>query len=152
MDLNIFITVLAGVLTYVLGQITVKLIIEPVQELKKSIGKVAHGMVMHASVISNPGVPTTEVMHETSKELRMLSSDLHTHLRLVPCYPKTALVFGLPSRKQILDASSCLIGLSNSVHRASENVYDANAARVEKIHDSLGIYLADGERHSKIGA
>jgi hypothetical protein len=150
MDLTVFITVLAGVLTYVLGQITVKLLIEPVQELRKSIGKVAHGMVMHASMISNPGVAPADLMHETSKELRMLSSDLHTHLRLVPWYSKTARVFGLPSRPQIIAASPCLIGLSNSVHRASGNVYEANAARVETIHDSLGIYLSDGERHSKI--
>ena len=49
MDLIVFITLLAGLLTYVLGQITVKLVIEPVQELRKSIGKVAHGMVMHAA-------------------------------------------------------------------------------------------------------
>jgi hypothetical protein len=136
----------------VFGQVAVKLVIEPVQELRKSIGKVAQGMVMHASVISNPGVPSVDAMDETSKELRMLSSDLHTHLRLVPWYSKTARVFGLPTHDQILLASSCLIGLSNSVHGASENIYEANAARVEKIHDALGIYLVDDERPSKIRA
>ena len=152
MDLTVFATVLAGVLTFVFGQIVVKLVIEPVQETRKTIGKVAHGMVMHASVISNPGVPSNEVMHETSKDLRTLSSELHSHLRLVPWYSTTAIVFGLPSYQQILAALSSLIGLSNSVYRNTGTVYEANAKRVEQIHDSLGIYLADGERPSKLGS
>lgn len=36
--MTVFLTVISGVLTFALGQIIVRLVIEPVQELKKTIG------------------------------------------------------------------------------------------------------------------
>lgn len=140
MDFTIFVTVMSGVLTYVLGQVVVKLVIEPVQEFKKTIGKVAHALVMRANVTSNPGVGTSDVLDSTSEELRTLSSDLHTHLRLIPYFSLSAKIFGLPSQQEVLQASSSLIGLSNGVHTVRENTYGMNANGVKKIRDSLRIY------------
>ena len=146
MDSTVLITVLSGVLTYVLGQLILKMVIEPVQEMKKTIGLISHVLIERANVFSNPGVPSKEVMDATSSELRKLSSQLQSHLFLVPRYEQTAKLFGLPPHQKILTASGALIGLSNSVYRASDTVYDANAKRNETICDSLGIFLASGER------
>ena len=88
-------------------------------------------------------------MNESSQELRKLSSQLHSHLYLVPVYPVTAQVFRLPSREKLTTASGALIGLSNSVFQARETVEKNNAKRVETICDSLGIYLAEGDRWPK---
>ena len=98
-----------------------------------------------ADYFANPGVPSDEVMHDTSRRLRQLSSQLQSHLYLVPAYEFTARVFSLPSKEKLLAASKALIGLSNSVHRASERTYEHNAARVESICNSLSIYLPDDE-------
>ena len=57
MDLTVFLTVLSGVLTYVVGQLVVKLVIEPVQEARRTIGQISHSLIEHAHVIANPGVP-----------------------------------------------------------------------------------------------
>ncbi|MGH7262102.1 MAG: hypothetical protein ACREI9_15780, partial [Nitrospiraceae bacterium] len=65
-------------LTYVAGQLISKLVIEPVQETRKTIGQVSHALIERANVIQNPGVPTTEVMRDTSRELRKLSSQLQS--------------------------------------------------------------------------
>jgi hypothetical protein len=148
---TVFWTVIAGVLTYVAGQLVLKLVIEPVQELRRTIGAISHTLVERANVISNPGVPSDEVMSNTSQEIRKLSSQLHAHLYLIPKYHFTARVFRLPSRTQVLEAASMLIGLSNSVHRASENIYEINAKRVETLCDSLGIYIPEHERPPKEG-
>jgi len=150
MDFTVLATVLSGVLTYVAGQLILKLVIEPVQDLKKTIGQISHVLIERANVISNPGVPTSEVMDATSSELRRLSSQLHAHLYLVPAYDKTARVFRLPTRDRILTAASNLIGLSNSVFKARDSIYEANAKRNEGICDALGIYLAPGDRLPKV--
>jgi len=149
MDFTVFFTVLSGVITFVIGQLIVKLLLDPVQDMKRIIGQVSHTLVERANVIANPGVPTKEVMDDTSDSLRRLSSQLHANLYLVPCYDRTAKVFRLPSKEKLLAASTALIGLSNSVYRADERVYEANAKRVEKLCDSLGIYLAEESRWPK---
>jgi hypothetical protein len=149
MDFTVFVTVLSGVLTFVFGQLIVKLVLDPVQDLKKTIGQISHALVERSNVIANPGVPTKEVMDETSNSLRRLSSQLHAHLYLVPFYDKTSVAFGLPAKEKLLAASNNLIGLSNSVHRVDDKVYETNAKLVEVISDSLGIYIADGSRWPK---
>ena len=146
MDFTVFYTVLSGVITFVIGQIIVKLFLDPVQDMKKTIGQVSHTFVERANVIANPGVPTKEVMDDTSDSLRRLSSQLHAHLYLIPWYDTTSKVFRLPSKEMLLVASSALIGLSNSVYRLDDRVYESNAKRVEQVCDSLGIYLAEGSR------
>ena len=146
MNATVFLTVIAGVVTYVAGQLVLKLLIEPVQETKRLIGQVAHSLIEHANVIQNPGVPSEDAMKTTSQHLRKLSAQLEAQLYLVPTYPTTARIFCLPSRDEVLSAARSLMGLSNSVFRASDGIYKANAKRVENIHDSLGLYLAEGDR------
>ena len=149
MNSTVLLTVLSGVLTYVVGQLVLKLMIEPVQEMKKTIGQISHSLIEHANVIQNPGVPSEEKIKETSQHLRKLSSQVQTHLYLVPLYNLTAQVFRLPSRAQVLAASQSLMGLFNSVFRATDKIYEHNSKRVEKICDSLGIFMSEGDRWPK---
>ena len=50
----VFLTVFSGVITYILGQLALKLVVEPVQELKKTIGVIAHSLIERANVIYTP--------------------------------------------------------------------------------------------------
>jgi len=149
MELTVFFTVLSGVFTFVTGQIIVKLIVDPVNDMKKTIGQISHTLIERAAIIGNPGLSEMEVMLGTSEELRALSSKLQAHLYLVPKYSITARIFRLPTFKQVSDASTELIGLSNSVFRSTPDVYEVNAKRVEKICDSLSIYLPPERRWPK---
>jgi len=146
---TVFLTVISGVLTYVFGQVIMKLVIEPVQEMKKTIGQISHSLIEHANVISNPGVPSEEIIKDTSQHFRKLSSQIQTHLYLVPLYKYVAVLFKLPSQDEVLQASKSLMGLSNGVYRATENIYEQNALRIEKICDSLSIYLSEDDRWPK---
>ena len=147
MNTTVFWTVLTGFITYVLGQLAVKLVIDPVQEMKRTIGQSAHALIEHANIIGNPGVPSPEAMDAASKHLRSLSSQLQSHLYLVPGYRTTAPVFALPPKANVLEATGLLIGLSNSLHRAPDHIYEHNAKRVDEIHDLLAIYMAPGDRY-----
>ena len=117
MDFTVFFTVLSGVITFVLGQVVVKLVLDPVQEMKRTIAQISHALIERANVIANPGVPAKEIMDDASQLLRKLSSQLHAQLYLVPRYTVTSRIFYLPSKERVLIASGALIGLSNSVYR-----------------------------------
>jgi len=142
-------TVLSGVMIYVMGQIILKLMIEPVHEAKKTIAEISHSLVEYADIIHNPGVLAQEKTIEVSQHLRRLSAQLHAHLFLIPCYRKTAWVFGLPSRDKILTAATQLRGLSNVIFSTRENIHEEIAKRCEAICDALGIYFAADERWPK---
>jgi hypothetical protein len=135
-DLTVFTTVLSGTLVYVIGQIILKFFIEPVQELKKTIGVISHSLIERANVIYNPGISVKEVEHETSRELRNLASHLRSHLCLIPWYPWTARMFGLPTSAEIQKASKALMGLSNGVF---EDKQRHNHKLVKWVCDSLGV-------------
>src|SRR5436309_3218258 len=105
MNSTVFLTVLSGVITYVIGQLILKLLIEPVHEMKKIVGQIAHSLTEHANVIHNPGVPSEDVMKTTSQHLRKLSAQLEAQLYLVPMYPVSAFVFRLPSKQEVLSAT-----------------------------------------------
>lgn len=149
MDSTVFLTVFSGVLTYIFGQLVLKLVIEPVQEMRRTIAIISHSLIEHANIIQNPGVPSLEVTKETSAHLRKLSSQLQSHLYLVPSYKLTAWAFRLPKQDKVLAASTHLIGLSNSLYRASDRIYERNTKRVESICDSLGIFMAEEDRWPK---
>lgn len=147
MDLTVLVTVISGVLTYVFGQLVVKLVIEPVQDLKRTIGQIAYALIEDRAVIANPGFVNGELLGTVSRRLRQLASQLQSHIYLVPRYNVTATVFGLPRPASLLKAATHLIGLSNSLDRVSS--IEGNAKRIESIHDLLGIYFPEGERWPK---
>lgn len=106
----VFLTVSSGTVTYVLGQLAFKLVVEPVHDLKKTIGVISHSLIERANVISKPGISPKDVMDEKSRELRKLASQLRSHLYVIPCYPVMAGIFRLPRPAEILVASKALIG------------------------------------------
>jgi len=55
-DSTVFLTIFAGVVTYVLGQIVLKLVIEPVQDLRRTIGAISLTLIERANVTQNPVV------------------------------------------------------------------------------------------------
>lgn len=149
-SLAIFLTVLSGVITFVVGQLVVKLILDPVHDLKKTISQISHTLVDRANVIANPDVSTKEEKDETSLFLRKLSANLHAHLYLVPAYVTICRIFRLPSKEKLLSASTNLIGLSNGIYSTNRTKADEwSAKRIVTICDSLDIYLTEESRWPK---
>ncbi len=146
MDGTVLLTVTTGVATLVAGQAVVKFVIEPIAALRQTIGAVSLARIEEAQTTSNPGLLSKERNNEASKRLRMLSAELHAHLFKVPRYDLVARVCHLPSRKVVMTAAKNLIGLSNSVFKPSDRIYEQNALRWEKICDSLGISIEDDDR------
>lgn len=144
--MTVFLTVFSGVITFVLGQLVIKLLVDPVHDFRKTVADIALALIEYANIYANPGVAGSETEKKVSEELRRLSSRLNAQMYLIPCYPITAKIFGLPSRKKVVDAASNLIGLSNGVFQSASNLVLVNVERADKIRKGLGIFIPENEQ------
>lgn len=128
--LSLFSTIVTGVLVFVLGQIFLKIFIDPVQELMRCLGQIRYCMVLYADIFCNPGVAYQDKREQTVEELRINASKLLGALYLVRIFPVWRFLRFLPSKKNLETVSSELIGLSNSIHNGK---CDENVNRCDKI-------------------
>ena len=105
-------TVGGAIVIYVLS----RLVVEPVIEVRRIIGRVDYSLTFYANLYANPGSGTEEAMTTASTEARRLASELLAQVRAVPCYGVFAFIRWLPTMSNCRIASGDLIGLSNSVH------------------------------------
>ncbi len=136
MFVTIFATVISGVLIFVLGQIVVKFLIDPIKELKEILGEIQFSLIFHAQAIYTP-VEDRAGEDAAQKVIRDLASKLRAKIEVIPWYSLCSRISRefLPPKKNIMDASSQLIGLSNSVKK--EDRSEVNRNRVEKIRKLL---------------
>lgn len=125
-------TVIGGVLIFVLGQLLVRFIIEPIQDLKKLLGEIRFVLVFHAPAILTP-VGDKDSEDSAQKALRKASSDLRSKIGVIPFYRLWSSVSCgfLPGKKNAFEASKLLMGLSNSVHQPNRS--DKNVDRIAKV-------------------
>ncbi|MCW2478136.1 hypothetical protein [Candidatus Symbiopectobacterium sp. NZEC135] len=143
--MSVFLTVLSGVLVYVLGQLVLKLLIDPVNELKKTISKISYDLVFYADVLANPKPKGDERMDKATRIMREHSSLLHANAYLIPCYEYTRLVFGLPKEEKIIAATENLIGLSNGFDGVLAEQGILNAYKMQHTKVNLGIRIPKGD-------
>lgn len=141
-----FLTIISGVIIFILGQLALKLLIEPIQEFRKTVADIAHALIEYANIYANPGVVGNELENKASEELRKLSSRLNAQMYLIPFYHLMAKIFRLPSREKLVDAATDLIGLSNGLFKSSIGLVLPNLERAERIRITLGIYVPENDR------
>jgi hypothetical protein len=141
--MEMFWTIITGVLVFLIGQAVLKFLFEPLQEFRRTVSEIAHALIEYANIYSNPGVGEEQKLREAVKALRNLSSKLYAQMYLTPKYAYIAKVLCFPSEKSVWEAATNLIGLSNSVFSGNALV---NAKRANKIRKALGIYIPEGER------
>lgn len=126
-------TIIGGVSIYIFGDLTSKFWIEPINNLKISIGKVNYGLIYYAHYYCNPGVGPKEKLDETSEELRKLASELSTANFAVNGRVLFVLLRVIPNKKHVEEAVSCLIGLSNSVHNGDTKYNYENKSKIKAL-------------------
>lgn len=144
--MTVFITVFSGVLVYVIGQIIMKLIIDPINDLKKTISKIVYDLVFYANVLGNPKGPDNENMASACKIMRQHSSILHAATHLVPAYKYIYKPFGIPSPEKIRKATNKLIYLSNGYDGPLANQGILNIYTMQEVQLCLGVPIPEGER------
>jgi hypothetical protein len=130
----VFYIILSGVIIYVAGQIIVKIVIDPVQELKRVIADIAFKLIHYSHVyrIAPSGDPDAsgeeeqkgvdpEKLEQASDEYRKLASMLNAGYRLVPFYAVAKLLFFLPKEADLIDARNELMEMSEEIFAAPKS-------------------------------
>ena len=138
-------TASGAVLVFVITQLFGKLVIEAVQDFRKTLGEIRYALVFHAQAIFTP-VGDADGEAEASKAFRRLSCELRSKVESIPLYEIWSRWSGrfLPPRKCVFKAASHLIGLSNSVQGSARP--PTNPALVAKIEDLLQFEPLEGTR------
>ncbi|MCW5649876.1 MAG: hypothetical protein KIS62_09035 [Ramlibacter sp.] len=135
-------TAIGAILVFVASQILGKLVIEPVQDVKKLLGEIRYALVFHAQAILTL-VGDREREDKAAEALRKLACDLRSRIGSVPFYDKWATLSRgfLPRRDNAIEASKYLMGLSNSVHEEARS--EVNRKIVRKIESLMGFESMD---------
>ncbi|MGH8490923.1 MAG: hypothetical protein ACREXS_19180 [Gammaproteobacteria bacterium] len=136
---------------YVLGQLLSKFFIDPLYELRKTIGEVRFNLSFHSPTINTPIGRSKETSDAASDALRKSSSDLIAKLDSVPLYVAVRILsFGtFPPRKDIEAAAVQLRALSTYVHEDGANAnaqLDVIRKRIEKIKHLLRLRPLEEEK------
>ena len=141
----VFYIILAGVIIYVLGEIIVKIVIDPVQELKRVIAEIAFKLIHYSHVfkLASSQEPAGEAagdairrekVEEAADEYRRLASMLNAGYSLVPFYPVARLLFFLPREADIIEARNGLMEMSEEIFTAPKSfVISERRKSIEKL-------------------
>lgn len=97
-------TVIAGVLIFVAGQLFLKLVIEPIHQLKKTFADIAHTFGRYAHALHNADLISPELHSEVFEKLRQLSGQLYADMALIPAYPVFGSLFFFQREKRFTRA------------------------------------------------
>ena len=130
----VFYIIIAGVIIYVAGEIIVKIVIDPVQELKRVIADIALKLIHYSPVyriapsgdVDASGEEVqksvdSEKLEQAADEYRKLASMLNAGYRLVPFYAIAKLLFFLPKEADIIDARNELLEMSEEIFAAPKS-------------------------------
>ncbi len=134
--MTIFITVLSGVFVFVLGQIILKLFVDPWQKQRECIANISNHILMYSYMYSSPGMMDKEIINQVSNETRGLASELIASCSRMPFYKAMTFTKLVLDLKTVKEVQSNLIGLSNSMYKDERQ---RNDVRIEKIKDLLKI-------------
>jgi hypothetical protein len=122
----VFYIILAGVIIYVLGEIVVKIVIDPVQELKRVIADIAFKLIHYSHIYQISSSEDTagqtaektidqQQLEQAANEYRKLASMLNAGYRLVPFYALARVAFFLPREADIITARNELLEMSEEI-------------------------------------
>lgn len=135
-------TVFGGVLIFIFSQAVLKLVIEPVQQLKAAIGQTANTLLLHQAKI---GSAVTD--EEIVSSLKAHAAELISKAAIISRYKMAKCVFGLPTQDEILSAAQELNLMAYGMMSAARN---AAATHETQSHQQTAI-VSNATALPKIG-
>lgn len=136
MLLQATLTIFAGIFVFVISQVFVKLILEPMDQLRGLIGEIAFALSYYANIYMNPLSESTEESREVADKIRQLAGKLREGAYRPVLIDEFAWLFSTPKRKDLIFASERLVGISNNT---SPGNADMNFQWRKEIEQALGI-------------
>ena len=133
---TILLTVISGVAVFVVGQVFVKLVLEPLLEMRKLLGGIAYSLSFYANALGSTA--PSDVGDKARETYRSQACKLREMLEMFPAPLYWVLSFFrmLPGKRNAKKASRALIGLSNSRDGATDRPFLA----MNQITEYLGLH------------
>lgn len=148
---DLTLTVLSGVVVYILSQWYTEFILRPIQEYKQLKAKVAKLLIMHARYYSNPrfydnagDYPEWTV---ASDEIRELAAEVAAFAEIKP--QQFLVLWAIPSKKKLFVAYKYLIGISNAFF-TSRNSEERSVDRIYDYPDIIRKNMGISYRRAKV--
>ena len=132
--LTFVLTIIGGVLIFVIGQLLLKVFINPIQELRSIKGSIIDSLIYYDKFYSNPGMIAQDNAKKMSHTLSKLGSELMAKTNVLPWYRFWSLLRVVHKLSDISEAHRNLIGLSNGLYAG--DAHD-NRKCVNKIKEAL---------------
>ncbi|NER81346.1 MAG: hypothetical protein F6K42_17625 [Leptolyngbya sp. SIO1D8] len=126
---NLLGAVIAGVLVFVCSQITLKLFIEPAISLRGVIGEVCSFVLQNHAKISN-----ASESDELSRKAKELSAKLMASTFSILCYSFIRILFRLPKKQFILEASKSLNIISHVLYPGARQAVNSTDC-IQKVNE-----------------
>ncbi|MDB5056003.1 MAG: hypothetical protein JWM44_4053 [Bacilli bacterium] len=148
-------TVIGGLIVFVIGQIILKYIIEPISDYRKIKSSISITLVYYANSYLNPIEINDDNMkyealrnerNEVQTKIRKLASELTGSVQVIPFYFLFYLFGIIPSRKKLLEVATNLIGISNSLWENKMypgDIVETNEERKQRIIQVLKLKQPD---------
>ena len=121
--MQIFATILTGVIVFVGGQTILKMVIEPIQKLRETIAEIAFILTNNHVVYHNSDFLDKQQVDDAYENVREMGGRLVANQTLVPFYGKLHKLFSLPSKEEVKKASERLYGISLQMDSQSDARY-----------------------------
>lgn len=140
---SLALTIFAGVSVFVLGQFFLKLVLDPIVEMKSTLGKLSALFLREQAKITN-----ARASEETQREIKKMSSELLAKRQAIPSYKYMSYIFGLPSSENILASCKSLNAIAHYVIEDAPEIQSKQNRPIEiykemqSIQESLGVVIA----------
>ncbi len=130
----------------VLGQTFLKLVIEPVYQLKRTLADIAHTLIRYAHGLHNPDIIPKELYTEIYDKLRSLSGQLYADMELIPAYWLFRPLFSLPRTPKVYEGAKNLIAVANWMGGTHDGQFEHIIRNIQSVYDNLGLYIAPEDK------
>lgn len=116
--MEMFSTIVTGVTVFILGELVLRLFIEPIQEMKKLQRQLIEDMSFYANIYTNATIDSPEFrirIYEVSDLLRKNAVQIESIIHIIPFYKYLSKIKLVPAHKDISIISGKLIGISNLI-------------------------------------
>jgi len=111
-------TIFGGITIYMMGQIFLKFILEPIHEQMRVIGEIDHALLFYGNTYGNPERGFAHKGKEVEERFRELSSLLLSRTRPIRCYRVFSTLSLIRPKDTIRTAARGLMGISNNINLA----------------------------------
>ncbi|WP_052028414.1 hypothetical protein [Pseudomonas syringae] len=125
---------LIGVIIFILGQYMLKMVIEPVQAFRASLGRLSNTILRYQAKITNASVDD-----ELSGRVHDHAADIVSTSSTIMFYRFARRVFGLPTKEGIIKAAQNLNGIAYSLSGAAREFEDSPSFMAAKPNHAAAV-------------